>query len=388
LSNIKHIGLGLSRLIIGSLFLFSGFVKGIDPIGLQYKLADYLEALHLNLFSIFVPAGSLILPLAEFAIGLALLLGCYLKYATKATLGFMFIFTPLTLYIALKNPVTDCGCFGDALVITNWQTFYKNIILLSLAFWVHANWSNLTFQIPYKVRNILSSAILISYLGIVYWSYRHEPVIDFRPYKLGVNISEGMSTPAGAAVDVYQNSYRYKNRKTNEIKKFGDLDYPWNDTINWKFESMDVSLLLKKGYHPPIHDFSIQNNAQQDLTEYYLKDTTLTFIVINYDLEKSNHRYQGELNRIANWSKQNQFHFIGLTSTSGDALKKYRDLWHPTYEILFSDQTTLKTIIRSNPGLILLSKGTVMGKWAAVDLPNDEQILSITKVQMKKKLNH
>jgi len=388
LSNIKHIGLGLARFIIGSLFLFSGFVKGIDPIGLQYKLADYLEALDLTLFSIVVPAGSLILPLAEFTIGLALLSGCYLKYATKATLGFMFIFTPLTFYIAIKNPVTDCGCFGDALVITNWETFYKNIILLALAFWVHANWSNLTFKIPYKVRNLLFSAILISYLGIDYWSYRHEPIIDFRPYKIGVNISEGMSIPAGSAVDVYQNSYRYKNRKTNEIKKFGDLDYPWNDTLNWKFESMDAPLLLKKGYHPPIHDFSIQNSSQQDLTEFYLKDTTLTFVVINYDLEKSDLSHQNKVNNLADWAKQNQFRFIGLTSTSGDALKKYQDLWHPTYQILFADQTTLKTIIRSNPGLILLSKGTIIGKWAAIDLPNKEQILSITKVQMKKKLNH
>lgn len=388
LSNIKHIGLSISRFTIGSLFLFSGFVKGIDPIGLQYKLTDYLEALHLNFFTIIVPAGSLILPLAEFAIGLALITGCYLKYATKATLGFMLIFTPLTLYIAFKNPVTDCGCFGDALVITNWQTFYKNIVLLSLAFWVHANWSNLAFRLTLKIRNLLLTGLLVSYIGVVVWSYRHEPILDFRPYKIGINISEGMSIPTGAAVDIYQNSYRYKNRKTNEVKKFGDLDYPWNDTINWKFESMDAPLLLKKGYRPPIHDFSIQNSSQQDLTEFYLKDTTLTFIVINYDLEKSDHSHQGELNRLANWAKRNQFRFIGLTSTSGDPLKKYQDLMHPNYEILFSDQTTLKTIIRSNPGLILLSKGTVIGKWASIDLPTDAQAELITKGEMKKKLNH
>jgi len=373
----------IARWIVGIVFVFSGFVKGIDPMGLHYKFNDYFEALHLKALGFLSFPGAFILPFAEFMIGVTLLTGIMIRLSTKLAFAFMLFFTPLTLYIALKNPVTDCGCFGDALVISNWQTFYKNVVLILLTILLLINRNNLRFITAEKYRKALFAISLIVYVSVVYWSYNHEPIIDFRPYKVGVNIPEGMQIPEGSPADVYRNSYYYRNLKTNEVKNFGDNDFPWQDTLSWKFESMDPPLLIKQGYKPPIHDFSIVTANQEDLTDYYLSDSLFTFIVIAYDLEKSSHKKQTELNALATWAKSQGYQFIGLTSTSGDALLRYLQEQHPTYEMMFSDQTTLKTIIRSNPGLILLKKGTILAKWHHNDFPTPEKALA----EMNKKLN-
>ena len=385
---MKEKGIVLVRWIVGILFLFTGFVKGIDPVGLQYKLSDYVEALHLRILEILVVPGEFLLPFAEIFIGIALLTGILIRLSTKLAFVFMLIFTPLTLYIALKNPVTDCGCFGDALVISNWETFYKNIVLIILVVFLLINRRNLLFLSSLKFRKIAFLILLSGYFLIVYWSYIREPVIDFRPYKVGINITKGMTIPEGAPTDVYKNGYKYRNRQSNEVKKFGDQDYPWQDTIHWKFESMDTPLLLKKGFRPPIHDFSIQTSDQQNVTEFYLNDSVMTFFVIAFDLEKSSVRKQNILNTLAIWAKQKGYRFVCLTSTAGDALQKFQHDQHPAYEFMFTDQTTLKTIIRSNPGLILLQKGTILAKWPEADFPTTEKAAEIIRSQMNKKLNH
>ena len=377
----------IARWIVGIVFTFSGFVKGIDPMGFNYKIDDYLEAMHLNFLEIFSLPGAFLLPFAEFAIGIMLLTGVLIKLSKKLTLIFMLFFTPLTLYIALKNPVTDCGCFGDALVISNWQTFYKNIVLIFLAVLLLINRKNLRFIATEKYRKIAFTFLLLSYMFVVYWSYNHEPIFDFRPYKVGANIPDGMKTPAGSPTDVYQNIYHYRNLKSNEVKQFSDNDFPWQDTINWKFESMDPPLLLKKGYQPPIHDFSIQTIDQENVTDIYLLDSLFTFLVIAYDLEKSSNKKQKDLNELAEWAKRKGYHFIGLTSTTGFALNKYQQEQLPAYEMMFTDQITLKTIIRANPGLILLKKGTIIGKWHYNDFPTSGEAETIIKAEMKKKLN-
>jgi len=378
----------LARWVVGSVFTFSGFVKGIDPVGFQYKLNDYIEALHIQWLEFLSFPGALLLPFAEFAIGITLLSGILIRLSTKLAFIFMLFFTPLTLYIALKNPVTDCGCFGDALVISNWMTFYKNIVLIVFAAFLFIYRKNLLFTLSVKSREVAFGLLSFVYLTAVYWSYNHEPVFDFRPYKVGANIPDGMKTPVGSPTDVYQNVYHYRNRKSNEVKQFDDRDYPWKDTINWKFESMDPPLLLKKGFRPPIHDFSIQTIDQENVTDFYLQDSLFTFFAIAYDLEKSNYKKQNELNRLAEWAKFKGYHFVGLTSTTGGALDKYKREQLPAYEILFTDQVTLKTIIRANPGLILIRKGTIIGKWHFNDFPTPEKAAKIIKAEMNKKLNH
>jgi len=375
------------RWLVGIVFVFSGFVKGIDPMGFQYKLSDYFEALQLNVFDFLAFPSAFLLPFVEFIIGIGLLTGVLIRLSTKLVFAFMLFFTPLTLYIALKNPVTDCGCFGDAFVISNWQTFYKNIPLIILAILLFIKRKELIFFLSEKYRRTVFFILLLTYISAIYWSYNHEPLIDFRPYRVGVNIPEAMSIPDNAPSDVWLTTYYYRNLKSNEIKKFNDRDFPWQDTLNWKFEKMDPPLLIKEGYRPPIHDFSIQTADQQNVTDNYLKDTIFTYIVITYDLEKSSPGKQNGLNTLAKWAKSKGYHIIGLTSTTGAALRKYQLEQLPEYEMMFADQTTLKTIIRSNPGLILLKKGTIIGKWHFNDFPTPEEAELFIKAKMNKKLN-
>ncbi len=364
----------VSRWIFGLVFIFSGFVKGIDPWGLEYKLVDYLNSMGLNSLSGLAFIGSYLLPLAEFLIGAAMLLCVRIRLTSLLGLLFMAFFTPFTLYVALKNPVTDCGCFGDALVITNWETFFKNIVLLAMALLVYIRRSTIRPVVLGKWRHYRISVITFIYLGFVIWSYRHDPVIDFRPYKVGVNIPESMKMPAGAQADVYKNSFFYKNKQTNDIKKFTDSDYPWQDTLNWKFESMGESVLVKKGYTPPIHDFQIHTAPGDDVTNFFFADDKPTFFLVAANLTKSSLKKQGQINGLAVWARFAGYKFVCLTSTTGERLEDFKRTAHPTYEFLFGDEVTLKTIVRNNPGLLYLRSGTILGKWPYNDIPSVEEM--------------
>jgi uncharacterized membrane protein YphA (DoxX/SURF4 family) len=364
----------LSRWIFGLVFIFSGFVKGIDPWGLEYKLVDYLNSMGLSGLAFLAPVGSFVLPFAEFLIGVGMLLCVRIRLTSLLGLIFMVFFTPLTLYVAIKNPVTDCGCFGDALVITNWETFFKNIVLSAMVLLVFIRRKTVEPVILGKWRYYRTAVVTTIYLGFVIWSYRHEPVIDFRPYKIGVNIPEAMKIPAGAQKDEYKNTFFYRNRQTNEVKKFTDLDYPWQDTIHWKYESMGESVLVKKGYVPPIHDFQMRTAPGDDVTSFFFADDKPTFFLIASNLTKSSLKKQGQINGLAVWARFAGYKFVCLTSTTGQRLEDFKTAANPTYEFLFTDEVTLKTIIRSNPGLLYLRSGTILGKWHYNDIPTVEEM--------------
>ena len=379
----------VARWVVGLVFMFSGFVKGIDPWGFNYKLTDYINSMGIEWLGALTFPGAFILPLLEFLIGVGLISGLFLKLSIRLAFIFMAFFTPLTLYIAIKNPVTDCGCFGDALVITNWETFYKNVVLIILVFLLYKNRNKLTFLPSLSIRKRLFLGMFLIYILLVNWSYNHEPIFDFRPYKNGVNITEGMSVPQGAPTDVYKTNYYYRNLNTQEIKKFNDDNYPWQDSLNWKFESMDNAILVKKGYTPPIHDFFIQTANGDDVAEFFLQDDNFLFIVVAHDLDKSSLKKQNDLNRLSNWAKDQGYKFICLTSSTGDVLENFKAGAKPDYDFYFGDEITLKTIIRSNPGLLLLKKGTILGKWHYNDIPSVDRMQNQVIPEMKKKLiNH
>ncbi len=289
----------IARWIVGLVFIFSGFVKGIDPWGLEYKVTDYLHAFGTDWLIWLAQPASFILPLVEFLIGVGLLFSITIRWSSLLALIVMIFFTPLTLWIAIKDPVTDCGCFGDALVISNWETFYKNVVLIILAIVIFIYRNKIEGIIPFSVRRILAGATVVIYGALVFWSVNHDPVLDFRPYKVGVNIPEGMKIPEGAPADVYSNTFFYRNLNTNELKKFTEEDYPWQDTLNWKFDSTGETVLVSKGYTPPIHDFFMQTEDGTDVADFFFQDEKLTFMVIAYNLEKSSGKPQQELNNLA-----------------------------------------------------------------------------------------
>lgn len=365
---IKH----TSRILVGITFIFSGFVKGIDPWGSAYKFTDYFNAMGLEwLLWAALPLG-ILLAFVEFTIGVGLLFNVFLRLFSWLALLFMGFFLPLTLWIAIKNPVTDCGCFGDALVITNWETFYKNIVLIILALFIFRFRNNMKNFAGKKNPLLLSTGSTIIYVAIVFQSYNHLPIIDFRPYKIGVNIPDAMSTPEGATQEIYKNIFYYKNINTGKIEKFSEEDYPWQDTINWKYDNLE-SILIQKGYEPPIHNFTIETPDGDNIIDYFTYDENYVFMLVAYDLHKSKIKMQDKINKLANWATEKKLSFVCVTSTLQEESVAFADKTGAPYEFFNCDEITLKTIIRSNPGLLVLKEGTIVGKWHYNDIPTPEK---------------
>ena len=365
---IKHI----FRILLGITFIFSGFVKGIDPWGSAYKFNDYFNALGMEwlLWAAF-PLG-VFLAFAEFAIGVALLFNIFIRLFSWLAFLFMAFFLPLTLWIAIKNPVTDCGCFGDAMVISNWETFYKNVVLMIFAIIVVKYRNNMGWKWFEKPGFVLGATTVIAYFAIVFYSYNHEPILDFRPYKVGVNIPEAMKIPEDAPKEVYENTFYYKNKNTGKVEKFTEQNYPWQDTVNWVYENME-SKIVQKGYEPPIHDFTIQTPEGDNIIDFFIYDENYVFMLIAYNLDKSSRKPQEKINNLAGWAKENGLSFICLTSSLQDQSAAFAEETGATYEFFNCDEITLKTIIRSNPGLIVLKNGVIIEKWHYNDIPTPEE---------------
>lgn len=363
----------ICRILVGLLFIYSGFVKGVDPLGSNYKFIDYFNAFHMNWMGSTALFFSFILSLAEFLIGICLFLNIKTKWAAWGALLFMCVFTPLTLVLAIKNPVTDCGCFGDALVLTNWETFYKNIILLALTLVIFYYKEKFKSIFNFLEQTVLLVCTTILMLSIELYCYRHLPILDFRPYAIGKNITEGMTIPAGAPHDEYKITLKYKNKNTGETKDFSEENYPWQDTLNWEYVSSSEKL-IKEGFKAPIHDFVIEHPEMGDITQDVLQDNGYTFLVIAYNINKTNPTNQEKLNQLAAYAQEKGYRFYGLSASVGEDTRKYADAHHVNYEFCSTDEIQLKTIVRSNPGLILLREGTILNKWGHRDLPEVEEL--------------
>jgi uncharacterized membrane protein YphA (DoxX/SURF4 family) len=369
--SLTKITVEFCRVFLGLVFIFSGFVKAVDPLGSIYKNLDYLSAFGLDFFNFSALPLAFIQIAVEFAMGVCLLLGVYRRFHSILFLVFMCVMTPLTLYLALKNPVTDCGCFGDALIITNWQTFFKNIFLLAASFVVFFGYKRIT---PFYSKKSKFSVTLFTYLfilGVSFYCYTFLPVLDFRPYKIGANIPELMAIPEGAPTDEYETTLVYS--KEGIEKEFTLTDYPKGDTA-WTYVDTRT-VLLKKGYEPPIHDFTITTEEGDDITEDILTDNSYTFLLIAHKLEEANDSRIDRINEIQDYCIQNGYKFYCLTSSLPDAIREWKENTGAEYPFCTMDDTALKTIIRSNPGLLLLKNGVILNKWPDLRIPNEKALL-------------
>ena len=363
----------LCRIIVGIVFIYSGFVKGIDPLGSDYKFTDYFNAFGMGWMNATTLFFSFALSLAEFLIGTALLFNLWVSRMAWGSLLFMAFFTPLTLVLALTNPVSDCGCFGDAMILTNWQTFWKNIILFLLAIMIFVYRkeykSSLSLMGQFSFLTLAGAGMLC--LSI--YCYRHLPVLDFRPYAVGKNITEGMRLPEGAKPDQYEVTLKYKNKQTGEIRSFTEENYPWQDTLNWEYESSSERL-VKKGYITPIHDLVIEHPTLGNITEEILEDDNHTILAVAYNLNQSDTQYHPAINRLAEYAREKGIRFYGLTSSTERDIEAYKKRNHVPYEFCTADEIQLKTMIRSNPGVIILREGTILDKWAGKDVPDVKEL--------------
>lgn len=359
----------ISRILIGIVFIFSGFVKGIDLLGSTYKFTDYFNAFGTEWATTFSFALAIILSFAEFAIGAAIFLNYKVKIFSWLLIAFMAFFLPFTLYIAIANPVSDCGCFGDALVITNWQTFYKNIIISALAIIVFIFRKKYENRMCAVAQHVCFGLFALIFAGFSFYSYNHLPIFDFRPYKVGVNIFESMQIPQDAPSDIYENEFIYREKSSGNEKKFSEDNYPWQDTLNWEYVSME-SKLIQKGYEAPIHDFTIETMEGEDVADYFLQTEGYTFIIVAYNLNKSNKTAQEKINQLASEALSKGMNVICLTSSIEEEIEEFKERYNPEYEFFFCDEITLKTIVRANPGILLTREGTIIDKWHWRDTPS------------------
>lgn len=366
ISVAENIVLVFIRLALAALFIFSGFVKADDPLGTAYKFGDYFVAFG----EFFTKFDFLTLPFAitmitlEFVIGLNLLFKVYVRTTSLFALLFMCIMTPLTLYIYIANPVTDCGCFGDALVLSNSTTFWKNVILLAFTIYLFIRRKYIQPLLMPVAQIITKLFFIIIILGFMLWNLTHLPVIDFRPYKIGTNIPMAMELPENAKPDVYDTKFIYE--KDGVKQEFTLENYPKNDS-NWVFVNQ-ISTLVAKGDVPEIHDFSITDTEHGDITDYVLSNTDKTYLAIMYDLTKTSKRGAEQTEKLYQMAKKQGLMFYALSGSSDEEIEQFRQETGVTFPFCMTDPITLKTIVRSNPGIVLLKNGTVEGKWAWRDI--------------------
>ncbi len=351
------------RLFFGVVFIFSGFVKAIDPLGSMYKIEDYLTAFG-GFFESFLPfamVAAVALSTLELLVGLALFFNIRVRLAVVLGLLLMLFMTPLTLYIAIASPVSDCGCFGDAIKLSNTATFLKNVVLLVVILILFVNRRRLHPLLAPFAEWCVMLLFVAAGVSLSTYCHRHLPLIDFRPYKVGTNLLEGMAVPEGAPQDEYDITFIYE--KDGVQKEFTLDNYPKNDST-WTFVDQR-SILVKKGYEPPIHDFVIENEYWDDITEDVLSYEGKTYLVITYDLQTANEDALLKVQRLYNrcvLSKDEKCYV--LTASTDEDVEMLRQHTGVTYPFCKVDPTTLKTIIRSNPGIVLIEQAEVTGKWA------------------------
>jgi len=348
------------RYLVGLTFIFSGFVKLVDPIGTKIKMLEYFseEVLNLTFLNSYALEISIFLILVEFVLGIWLLLDYKTNFTLKALLILIVIFLFLTWHSAYYNKVTDCGCFGDAVKLSPWETFYKNVILLILILFLNWQKNNIQPLLSKRLTTALAhSSVLLGFLLMIY-SIRHLPFIDFRPYAIGKNITAGMQIPPDAPKAQFKDIWYYK--VNGKVQEFTSEEAPW-DLPGAEFVDRKT-ITLSEGYTPPIHDFSIENDTDGDITQQVLSAPEI-YLIISAEPNKINKKAQKKVNEYALHLTKNGHQVIGLFAVlDADLNSRFN------FPIYLTDATTLKTMIRSNPGVIKLEKGTVIMKKAWRDL--------------------
>ncbi len=364
----------ISRILLGVVFIFSGFVKAIDPLGSTYKFQDYFTAFGMEWLSPLALVFSIALSSIEFIIGFAILLGLNTRISSWGGLLFMVFFTPLTLYIALGDPVQDCGCFGDALIISNWETFYKNIFILAAALVVFLYRMKIPPLISKKADNLLIVVFSVLILGVSVYSLRNLPLIDFRPWKKGNNVAE-MLRPAPEVAEIF---LLFENQETGEVKEYPVSDYPWDDpewNAVWKYKDQRREI-IQPAKDAPISNFFVQDYMGYDITDALIAHPGYQLIVVAYDLGKTNSRaFVRRINPLAAQAASLGIPLVVLTASSWEDIEAFRHENQTPYPFYQSGEIALKTIIRSNPGLLLMESGVVVDKWAHRNIPSADQLV-------------
>ena len=326
---MRNILVNIARLVVAVTFILSGFVKAVDPVGTQYKIADYLTAMHLGSYipDLMALLASVLLSAAEFWLGICLLFAIRRRVVTRIILGWLLILTPLTLWLAITNPISDCGCFGDAVVLTNWQTFWKNVVLLGCSLLIAWQPLDMVRFVSKSNQWIVMNFTALFILFVSGRSLYDLPYFDFRPYHIGTDLREG-----------------------------------------WQ--------RMMEGEESPYADFFIERTNGDDITDSLLQRKGYTFLLVASYLEQADESQFDKINEIFEYAQDNGYPWYGLTASNERAVNRWRIGTGAEYEFCLTDAIVLKTMIRSNPGLILLHDGRIIRKWSNNQLPDESMLTS------------
>lgn len=356
----------ISRLLLGITFIFSGFVKGVDPMGTAYKIEDYFIAFGTEWALPMALPIAVLLCVAEFSLGIFLLLNIFKKLTAWLVMLMMVFFTLLTLNDAIFNPVPDCGCFGDFIILTNWETFYKNLVIdffLIIVFFTRNR-----FDSAYKKSTEWSLAILTVTIFTLFNSYNihHLPVFDFRDWKVDKKLIVENPEPLKYFLI-------YENKNTGEKKEYLSPNYPYNDSA-WmaQWEYSDMRIVDPNDRPTDVSFFDLSGN---NVTDDILGDPLYHFLLVSYDLDEANWENMEEIMELKRKTEESAYSFSLITASSEDIISDFQKKHEFYPEVYQSDDIDLKTIIRSNPGIIVLKGGVVLGKWPYRYLPTFEEIM-------------
>ena len=377
---MKNASLNISRAIVGLLFIFSGLIKANDPLGFGYKLQEYFEVFHISFLNDYAVLLAILLCTLEIVLGALLLLGFWSSNVAWGLLLIIIFFTFLTFYSAFFEVVTSCGCFGDAIPLTPWQSFAKDIILLSLILHLFLRRKEiLPVLTGIKAQQFIAGLVLILSLGFGLFTYSYLPILDFLPYKVGNNIPQLMITPPGAAPDVYEITYNLKNKSSGETKSMTDKEYLktqiWKDT-NWEISGDPVSKLIKKGFDLKIKDLKITDNQGTDYNQEILENPYYNLVIVAYNLSKTDAAGIGNLNALAiNAAENYNIRTVLLTSNSAQDAELFSKKNKLVMEVFYADGIPLKSMVRANPGVLLLKNGVVINKWHFRNMPSYDELV-------------
>lgn len=382
-SNKPDILLWISRIFVGLLFIFSGLIKANDPMGFGYKLQEYFHVFNLTALNDYSALIAIIICAFEIILGVLLLLGIARNSVAWGLLLLILFFTFLTFYSAFFNVVTSCGCFGDAIPLTPWQSFIKDLILLVFIGIIFSKRHKITplFQSSFANNFITLLTVLFAF-GAGIYTYVYLPVIDFLPYKVGNHLPSLMKAPEGAAQDEFEHIYSLKNKQSGESKKVTDKEYMsqkiWEDE-NWEIVGEPQTKLVKKGYQVAIPDLMISDNAGQNVTEEIIENPHFNFLVTSIDVTKFSPADFLALDRInqtiKSLSEDYNLRAILLTSSAAADIDYLNDQLDLVLETFYVDGIPLKSMVRSNPGVMLMQNGVVIQKWSKETFPSKEELI-------------
>ena len=356
--------LTVCRLLVGALFIFSSFTKGVDPLGTKYKMLDYLAVYGMTWLNDFALILAMLMILAEFIVGICVITKVFPRLAVLGATLLMMFFTATTLFDALYDLVSDCGCFGTAIKMSNWQTFYKNLVIDSVLIPLIINNKRLENKMSGGTQFAIGCVYALAFLGFEVYNYRHLPVVDFMNWKVGKQLNVETSGDA----DIY---LIYRNKATGETQEFLSPNYPWNDSV-WMSEWEFVDQRTEGGSN--FLGFSALDESGNDVTESILTTEKLLMFT-SHDLADVTEKQWSKVKEVTETAEKLGYIVIWVVANEPEFVEQLREQYDFLYEVYYADELEIKPIVRSNPGLVWLDNGLVKNKWSVVDFKKAMKVL-------------